>query len=131
MSWIGLKPRRFSTTYYAFVDFLLPQFQEEGKTHLTLAIGCTGGQHRSVVIANVLGQHLSRDNYPFTLSHRDMPAFRRRTVMIGILIVTHQELAEALLSVWDLILGKQEGIGAVSLDPTPPLRFPVSRSSAA
>ncbi|OGR30558.1 MAG: PTS fructose transporter subunit IIA [Desulfobacca sp. RBG_16_60_12] len=37
--------------------------------------------------------------------------------MIGILIVTHQELAEALLSVWDLILGRQEGIAAVSLDP--------------
>jgi UPF0042 nucleotide-binding protein len=58
---------------FAFVDFLLPHFQEEGKTHLTLAIGCTGGQHRSVVIANVLGQHLNRGNYPFTLSHRDMP----------------------------------------------------------
>jgi UPF0042 nucleotide-binding protein len=58
---------------FTFVDFLLPQFQEEGKTHLTLAIGCTGGQHRSVVIANVLGQHLSREHYPFTLSHRDMP----------------------------------------------------------
>jgi RNase adapter protein RapZ len=58
---------------FKFVDFLLPYYQEEGKTHLTLAIGCTGGQHRSVVIANVLGQHLSRENYPFTLSHRDMP----------------------------------------------------------
>ena len=40
--------------------------------------------------------------------------------MIGILIVTHQELAEALLSVWDLILGHQEGIAAVSLDPSAP-----------
>jgi len=58
---------------FTFVDFLLPHYQEEGKTHLTLAIGCTGGQHRSVVIADVLGQHLSRENYPFTLSHRDMP----------------------------------------------------------
>ena len=58
---------------FTFVDFLLPRYQEEGKTHLTLAIGCTGGQHRSVVIADVLGQHLSRENYPFTLSHRDMP----------------------------------------------------------
>ena len=58
---------------FSFVDFLLPHYQEEGKTHLTVAIGCTGGQHRSVVIANVLGQHLSRENYPFTLSHRDMP----------------------------------------------------------
>jgi UPF0042 nucleotide-binding protein len=58
---------------FTFVDFLLPRYQEEGKTHLTLAIGCTGGQHRSVVIANALGQHLSRENYPFTLNHRDMP----------------------------------------------------------
>jgi UPF0042 nucleotide-binding protein len=58
---------------YPFVDFLLPRFQKEGKTHLTLAIGCTGGQHRSVVIANALGQHLTRSNYPFTLTHRDMP----------------------------------------------------------
>lgn len=40
--------------------------------------------------------------------------------MIGILIVTHQELAEALLSVWDLIVGRQEGIRAVSLDPSAP-----------
>ena len=40
--------------------------------------------------------------------------------MIGILIVTHQELAEALLSVWDLILGRQENIVAVSLDPSAP-----------
>lgn len=37
--------------------------------------------------------------------------------MIGILIVTHQELAEALMSVWDLILGRSEGVQAVSLDP--------------
>jgi len=58
---------------FTFVDFLLPHFQEEGKTHLTLAIGCTGGQHRSVVILNALGQHLDQGNYSFTLSHRDMP----------------------------------------------------------
>lgn len=37
--------------------------------------------------------------------------------MIGILIVTHKELAEALISVWDLILGRGEGVTAVSLDP--------------
>jgi PTS system mannose-specific IIA component len=40
--------------------------------------------------------------------------------MIGILIVTHQELAEAFTSVWDLILGRQEGIVAISLDPSAP-----------
>jgi UPF0042 nucleotide-binding protein len=57
---------------YGFVDFLLPLFQKEGKTHLTLAVGCTGGQHRSVVITNVLGEHLNQGNFPFTLSHRDL-----------------------------------------------------------
>jgi mannose PTS system EIIA component len=40
--------------------------------------------------------------------------------MIGILIVTHKELAEALMGVWDLILGRQEGVAAVSLDPSAP-----------
>ncbi len=40
--------------------------------------------------------------------------------MIGILIVTHKELAEALMNVWDLILGRQEKIAAVSLDPSAP-----------
>lgn len=58
--------------FRSFLDYLLPRFQREGKTHLTVAIGCTGGQHRSVVIANVLGEHLSQENLPFTLTHRDM-----------------------------------------------------------
>jgi RNase adapter protein RapZ len=58
---------------FPFLDFLLPHYQEEGKTHLTLAFGCTGGQHRSVVIASAVGQYLNHGNYPFTLTHRDMP----------------------------------------------------------
>jgi len=62
----------FLSEFHRFLDFLLPRFQREGKTHLTLAIGCTGGQHRSVVIANVLGEHLSQENLPFTLTHRDV-----------------------------------------------------------
>lgn len=64
--------RAFLKHLFAFLDFLLPRFQREGKTHLTVAIGCTGGQHRSVVIANVLGEHFSRAHLPFTLTHRDM-----------------------------------------------------------
>jgi UPF0042 nucleotide-binding protein len=58
---------------YSFVDYLLPHYQEEGKTHLTLAVGCTGGQHRSVVVANLLAEHLTKAHLPFTLNHRDMP----------------------------------------------------------
>ena len=65
--------KAFLDYLFPFVDYLLPRYQEEGKTHLTLAIGCTGGQHRSVVIANALGNHLDQSNYPFTLTHRDMP----------------------------------------------------------
>jgi UPF0042 nucleotide-binding protein len=62
----------FLNEFRSFLGFLLPRFQREGKTHLTVAIGCTGGQHRSVVIANVLGEYLSQENLPFTLTHRDM-----------------------------------------------------------
>lgn len=64
--------RTFLERFQEFLDYLLPRFQEEGKTHLTVAIGCTGGQHRSVVIANLLGEHLSRQNLPYTLTHRDL-----------------------------------------------------------
>ena len=58
---------------FRFIDFLLPLYQKEGKSQLTMALGCTGGQHRSVVIANVLGEHLAQGNLPYTLSHRDVP----------------------------------------------------------
>ncbi|MGD0218509.1 MAG: RNase adapter RapZ [Desulfobaccales bacterium] len=58
---------------FSFVDYLLPCYQEEGKAHLTLAVGCTGGQHRSVVIVKLLAEHLSQGNFPITLSHRDLP----------------------------------------------------------
>ncbi len=43
---------------YEFIRFLLPLYQGERKTHLTIAIGCTGGRHRSVVIANRLSEML-------------------------------------------------------------------------
>jgi len=56
---------------FQFLDFLLPLFIQEGKTHLTLAIGCTGGQHRSVVIANALAAHLTQGKFTFTLQHRE------------------------------------------------------------
>jgi len=63
----------FLERLYSFLDYLLPRYQEEGKTHFSLAVGCTGGQHRSVVIANLLAEHFTRENLPFTLNHRDMP----------------------------------------------------------
>ena len=41
------------------IDFLVPRYRREGKTRLTIAIGCTGGRHRSVYIANRIAEHLA------------------------------------------------------------------------
>ena len=56
--------------------FLIPLYDEEGKAYLTIAIGCTGGQHRSVVIANLLAQELRAAGREVNVSHRDVE--RRR-----------------------------------------------------
>ncbi|HEY1089344.1 MAG TPA: RNase adapter RapZ [Archangium sp.] len=45
---------------YEFLEFLVPKYQKEGKSYLTVAIGCTGGKHRSVAIANALVQRLKQ-----------------------------------------------------------------------
>ncbi len=51
----------FMDHLYAFIDYLMPRFVTEGKSHLTIAIGCTGGRHRSVYVARQLGAHLSAE----------------------------------------------------------------------
>ncbi len=53
-------------------DFLLPRYEREGKTRLTIAFGCTGGKHRSVVMANALTARLASADYCFQVSHRDI-----------------------------------------------------------
>jgi RNase adapter protein RapZ len=55
-----------------FIQFLLPQYEREGKAYLTIAIGCTGGRHRSVAVANILHQFLHSQGYDTTLAHRDV-----------------------------------------------------------
>jgi len=52
--------------------YLLPQFTAEGKSHLTVAIGCTGGKHRSVVIGEDLAEFLRGAGYAVRVKHRDM-----------------------------------------------------------
>jgi UPF0042 nucleotide-binding protein len=55
------------------LDFLLPAYVAEGKTHLTLAIGCTGGRHRSVCVADRIAGHLEgRDDVRLRVVHRDV-----------------------------------------------------------
>ena len=54
------------------LSFLLPNFLDEGKTDVVIAIGCTGGKHRSVCIARELADFVSKKGYATTLGHRDM-----------------------------------------------------------
>lgn len=54
------------------IDFSLPQYEREGKAYLNIAIGCTGGRHRSVVMANELGAFLSNKGYRSIVEHRDV-----------------------------------------------------------
>jgi len=52
--------------------FLIPLYEKEGKARLNIALGCTGGRHRSVVLANQLGSYFSDKNYIVTINHRDI-----------------------------------------------------------
>ncbi len=56
---------------FEFVEFLLPRYQQEARSHLTLAIGCTGGRHRSVATAEALAQRLEQAGWRIHLQHRD------------------------------------------------------------
>lgn len=53
------------------LTFLLPHYAKEGKSYLTIAFGCTGGQHRSVMIAEDMGKALQKRGYPNKVTHRD------------------------------------------------------------
>ena len=54
------------------LDFLVPAYVAEGKSHLTVAIGCTGGRHRSITVANRIGRHLAEhDGVTVRTVHRD------------------------------------------------------------
>lgn len=53
------------------VSFLIPQYIKEGKTQLNISFGCTGGRHRSVTMANKLGEYLKQANYRVFITHRD------------------------------------------------------------
>jgi UPF0042 nucleotide-binding protein len=54
------------------IDFTLPQYIREGKAYLTIAIGCTGGRHRSVVIAEQVAAFLREKGYRVNVQHRDV-----------------------------------------------------------
>jgi UPF0042 nucleotide-binding protein len=56
----------------ALLESVLPQYAAEGKSYLTIAIGCTGGRHRSVAISEELAARLRLSGQPVRTSHRDL-----------------------------------------------------------
>jgi UPF0042 nucleotide-binding protein len=54
------------------LDFLMPSYESEGKAYVRIGIGCTGGRHRSVVIANLLAEWLRKSGRDVNLTHRDI-----------------------------------------------------------
>lgn len=65
--------KEFMKKLYDMVDFLIENYKKEGKNQLVIAIGCTGGKHRSVTVANYLYEHLSiNKSYGLRIEHRDI-----------------------------------------------------------
>jgi UPF0042 nucleotide-binding protein len=62
----------FLNRYLELLDFLTPLYGKEGKSYLTIAIGCTAGRHRSVVVAAEIFRHLKEKVTPIHLTHRDI-----------------------------------------------------------
>jgi len=62
----------FMNRLMSLLLYLLPQFVREGKSYLTVAIGCTGGRHRSVYLTEEVGNALEREGYKIKVSHRDI-----------------------------------------------------------
>jgi UPF0042 nucleotide-binding protein len=61
----------FLTLAQGMLEFLLPRYEAEGKSYLTIGVGCTGGRHRSVVIAEELGRWLAEHEVEVSVRHRD------------------------------------------------------------
>ena len=62
----------FLDKYLDLLTYLIPLYEKEGKSYLTIAVGCTGGKHRSVAVARFLFEHLKKPGARITISHRDI-----------------------------------------------------------
>ncbi len=75
------KTKEFLDAWFRLLDAVMPGYVAEGKPQLSIAIGCTGGQHRSVAIAEATARYLERQHYHVSISHRDLP--RANTTATG------------------------------------------------
>lgn len=71
--------KRFMDAWERLLDVAMPGYVAEGKSHLSIAVGCTGGQHRSVAIAEATASYLEKSGYHVSISHRDLALANVRT----------------------------------------------------
>lgn len=73
MEFMNEKPEtaEFLSRLQGFLDFLIPQYEKEGKSYVTISVGCTGGRHRSVFVTEALGKHFESLGYRIRVTHRD------------------------------------------------------------
>lgn len=70
--------KHFLRAWYDLLDAVMPGYVAEGKSQLSIAIGCTGGQHRSVTLANSTASYLAAQGYRVDVAHRDLPRAERQ-----------------------------------------------------
>lgn len=63
---------KFYDKFFDLIEFLLPEYKKEGKSHLSIAVGCTGGKHRSVTTVLKLAEILENKDYNINVEHRDI-----------------------------------------------------------
>ena len=68
--------KSFTRRFLNLLKFLIPYYIKEGKTNLMVAIGCTGGQHRSVVLGEYIGKQLRKLGYNVLIQHRDIAKYK-------------------------------------------------------
>ncbi|MCE5190348.1 MAG: RNase adaptor protein RapZ, partial [Actinomycetia bacterium] len=74
-----VETEEFLRRWFDLLDVLLPGYVAEGKTQLHIALGCTGGRHRSVVLAEQTAEHLRRHGEIVNVSHRDIDKDKARS----------------------------------------------------
>ena len=81
--YVAADPRftQFFTQVKGLVDLLLPAHRDEGKAHLSIGFGCTGGQHRSVALTERLAEALAQDGWHVSKRHRELE--RRRAAQVS------------------------------------------------